>query len=61
MSKKEKRQKYITRKNRADGSTEVYLNGSPTKTILGKIVISILAFAMVAVTVAGLIIVICQM
>lgn len=61
MSKKEKKQKYITRKQRADGSTEVYLNGSPTKTVLGKIIIGFLAIAMVAVTVIGLIVVICQM
>lgn len=61
MSKKQKKQKYITRKQRADGSTEVYLNGSPTKTALGKIIIGFLAISMIAVTVIGLIVVICQM
>lgn len=61
MSKKQKKQKYITRKQRADGSTEVYLNGSPTKTALGKIIIGFLAISMLAVTVIGLIVVICQM
>ena len=62
MSKKAKKQsrKLIARNERADGTTEVYLTGSPTKTVLGKIVIGFLAFAMVAVTVAGLIVVMIQ-
>lgn len=63
MSKKAKKQskKLIARNERADGTTEVYLTGSPTKTTLGKIIVAILAFAMVAVTVAGLVVVMLQM
>lgn len=63
MSKKAKKQskKLIARNERADGTTEVYLTGSPTKTTLGKIIVALLAFAMVAVTVAGLVVVMLQM
>lgn len=63
MSKKAKKQskKLIARNERADGTTEVYLTGSPTKTTLGKIIVAILAFAMVIGTVAGLVIAMLQM
>ena len=63
MSKKAKKQskKLIARNERADGTTEVYLTGSPTKTVLGKIIIALLAFAMIATVLAGLIIVMTQM
>lgn len=63
MSKKAKKQskKLIARNERADGTTEVYLTGSPTKTVLGKIIIAVLAFAMIATVLAGLIIVMAQM
>jgi len=63
MSKKAKKQskKLIARNERADGTTEVYLTGSPTKTVLGKIIVGLLAFAMIATVLAGLIIVMAQM
>ena len=63
MSKKVKKQskKLIARNERADGTTEVYLTGSPTKTVLGKIIVGLLAFAMIATVLAGLIIVMTQM
>ena len=63
MSKKAKKQskKLIARNERADGTTEVYLTGSPTKTVLGKIIVGLLAFAMIATVLAGLIIVMTQM
>lgn len=63
MSKKAKKQskKLIARNERADGTTEVYLTGSPTKTVLGKIIVAALAFAMIATVLAGLIIVMAQM
>lgn len=59
-NKKENKQKTIVVKERADGMKEVVITKSPSKTILGKVVISALAFAMIAAVVFSLIIVLIQ-
>lgn len=59
-NKKENKQKTIVVKERADGMKEVVITKSPSKTILGKVVIAALAFAMIAAVVFSLIIVLIQ-
>lgn len=60
MAKKEKSQKkqrYIITKTKADGTSDVIITKSPSKTTFGRIILAILAISMVVGTVAGLIIV----
>ena len=59
-NKKENKQKTIVVKERADGMKEVVITKSPSKTILGKVVIAALALAMIAAVVFSLIIVLIQ-
>jgi len=59
MSKNETK-KAIIKKDKKDGTSEIIITQSPSKSLLGKIVISILAFSMIAGVVAGLVIVILQ-
>ena len=59
-NKKPNKQKTIVVKERADGMKEVVITRAPSKTVLGKIVIGLLAFAMVAAVVASLIVVLVQ-
>lgn len=55
--KKVKKEKTIVVKERADGMNEVIITKAPSKTLFGKIVIAVLAFAMIAAVIASLIIV----
>ena len=57
MSKKEK---LIVRKNRKDGSSDIIVTKSPSKTIFGKVIISVLAAGMLLGGLASLVIVILQ-
>ncbi len=50
-----KKQKTITFNERADGMTEVVITKAPSKTVFGKIIIAVLAFAMIAAVIASLI------
>ena len=59
-NKKENKQKTIVVKERADGMKEVVITKSPSKTIIGKVIIAALAFAMIAAVVFSLIIVLIQ-
>lgn len=59
MSKNETK-KTIIKKDKKDGSSEIIVTQSPSKTVFGRIVIGILAFSMIAGVVAGLVIVILQ-
>lgn len=58
--KKEPKQKGIQINERADGMKEVIITKAPSKTLFGKIVIAILAFSMIGVVIAGLIVVLIQ-
>lgn len=55
-----KKQKTIVVNTKADGRDEVIITKTPSKTVLGKIIIAILAFAMIIGVVASLIIVLVQ-
>lgn len=57
---KEKKQKTIIVKETADGKNEVIITKAPSKTLLGKIVIAFLAFAMIIGVIASLVIVLVQ-
>lgn len=57
---KQKKQKTIVVKQTADGKDEVIITKAPSKTVLGKIVIAILAFAMIVGVIASLVIVLVQ-
>lgn len=59
MSKNETK-KAIIKKDKKDGTSEIIITHSPSKSLLGKIVICILAFSMIAGVVAGLVIVMLQ-
>ena len=50
-----KKQKTITFNERADGMTEVVITKAPSKTVFGKIIIAVLAFALIAAEIASLI------
>ena len=53
---KEKKTPVIVKNKKADGTSEYVVTKSPSKTIFGRIIIAVLAFSMVGVLVAGLII-----
>ncbi|MCI6716174.1 MAG: hypothetical protein SOZ32_07480 [Bacilli bacterium] len=57
---KQKKQKTIVVKQTADGKDEVIITKAPSKTVLGKIVIAVLAFAMIIGVIASLVIVLVQ-
>lgn len=57
---KPKRQKTIIVNERADGKSEVIITKAPSKTIIGKIIIAFLAFAMIVGTIASLVFVLLQ-
>lgn len=57
---KNKKQNTIVREEHKDGSSDIYISKSPTKSVFGRIVVAILALSMVLGVVAGLIIVILQ-
>lgn len=57
---KNKNEKLIVRKNRKDGSSDIIVTKSPSKTIFGKIIISVLAAGMLLGGLASLVIVILQ-
>ena len=55
-----KNEKLIVRKDKKDGTSEIIITKSPSKTIFGKILIAVLAGGMVLTTVVSLLIVILQ-
>ena len=55
MSEKQNN-KAIVRKDKKDGTSEYIINGSLTKSLVGKIIIGVLAFSMIAAVIAGLVI-----
>lgn len=57
---KNKNEKLIVRKNRKDGSSDIIVTKSPSKTIFGKVIISVLAAGMLLGGLASLVIVILQ-
>lgn len=57
---KEKNKSVIVTKERKDGTSDIIVTKSPSKTVLGKIVIIVLAAGMVLGAVASLVIVILQ-
>jgi hypothetical protein len=57
---KNKSEKLIVTKTRKDGSSDIIVTKSPSKTVFGKIVIFLLAAGMVFGAVASLVIVILQ-
>ena len=57
---KNKSEKLIVTKTRKDGSSDIIVTKSPSKTVFGKIVIFLLAAGMVLGAVASLVIVILQ-
>ena len=59
MSKNETK-KAIIKKDKKDGTSEIIITQSPSKSLIGRIVIGILAFSMIAGVVAGLVIVMLQ-
>lgn len=56
----DKNKKLIVRKDKKDGTSEIIITKSPSKTIFGKVLIAILAGGMVLTTVASLVVVILQ-
>lgn len=56
----QKRQKTIVVNKTADGKDEVIITKAPSKTVFGRIIIAILAFAMIVGVVASLVIVLVQ-
>lgn len=57
---KPKKQKTIIVNERADGKNEVIITKAPSKTVIGKIIIAFLAFAMIVGTIASLVLVLLQ-
>ena len=57
---KNKNEKLIVTKTRKDGTSDIIVTKSPSKTVFGKVVIFLLAAGMVLGTVASLVIVILQ-
>lgn len=57
---KQKKQKTIVVNERADGKSEIIITKAPSKTLIGKIVIAFLAFAMIVGVIASLVIVLVQ-
>lgn len=53
-------EKLIVRKNKKDGSSDIIVTKSPSKTIFGKVIIGLLAAGMLLGGVASLVIVILQ-
>ncbi len=53
---KQPKEKFIQTKTRADGTKDYIVNGSPSKTMLGKIIVIILVAGMVVLPLVALII-----
>lgn len=53
---KQPKEKFIETKTRADGTTDYIVKGSPSKTMLGKIILVVLVAGMVVLPLVALII-----